>query len=1094
MPTIGSWVLGWVAVALVSAVVVPMACALTADHLIISEVNWPATRAPKGSQAIKLVNPTASAIALDDVYLTDATLSPSAMYYNITLTTPAAANPGGTAAQDFHVRFPAGATVAAGDTLVIAVNGSEEYIAEYGVTPDYELVEDGLNPDAIPDLVAAFPGSVNVDLSLVGTEPVLDRTVESLVLYTWDGETDLVQDLDYLVWGTNTNARVDKSGVTIGSDTYLADTAVTSQTPAATSLLAGQSLRRASDDEGDGETDGGTGNGLTGHDETGENLGATFGTETGFDVPAPPASATPAAPVLTVEATVPAIPNAGGATTLSVAVDSYSTVTSVTFYYTVDGGAPSTVTGTEGAGAWTGEVPQQAEGTVIAWWAEAVNSDGGSALIPVSAPLYVNSYTVGAAPVTGEGAEKLMFTEVSYGPNVYPFTGIEDFAFDFVEIYNPNDYDVDLSDYYLTDATSHYPEVTYGGDPQLYFQIANGEINRDRLGGGDYSDFFARFPDGYTIGAGELVVISIAPGDLFEGEFGFLPDIALYEAEGHTSAAPVMREVFANSIYGGVITDEDLLPELDEHYGESLVLFHWDGNSDLVTDVDFFANGTSKTGAYSVGFDKTGITSGSSTYADDTPIDSQAWYSAVLESDTQSYQRSVEDEGDQTATGGNGVDGRDETSENFTTTYDTATFTPGTWDLSNNGGEPTGDAAKLLMTEISYGPNVYPFQGIEDFANDFVEIYNPNDFDVDLSNYYLTDATSHYSEVNFGGSAQVYYNIASGAANRDRLGGGDYSDFFARFPDGYTLGANEMIVVSIAPGDLYEGVFGQLPDIALYEAEGHTSDAPLMREVFSSSIYGGTITDEDSLPELDEHYGESVVLFYWDGQSDLVTDIDFFANGTSNSGAYSVGFDKTGITSGSSAYQDDTPVLSQLWYSDVLESATQSYQRSIADEGDQTATGGNGVDGRDETSEDFVATFAPGPYTPGSWEFAGGGVEPGEETEEPMLVIDMLAKTFIPREGDTYPLRFKITTSGDYEFRLRIFDQEGRLVRTLYDSRFDHSILSGFYETIEWDGRNDRFELVRAGLYLAHFSVIDLDTHNEVTKVMPVVAASRLEK
>ncbi len=1095
--------LGWTAAVLLGSVLVPLAGAVTADHLIIAEANWPGTRAPRGSQAIKLVNPTGSAIAMDNVYLTDATLSPNTVYYNITLTSPATANPGGAAAQDFHVRFPVGYSIAAGDTVVIAVNGSDEYEAEYGVTPDFELIEDGLAPDAVPELAPAFPGSVNIDLSLTGTSPVLDRTAESLVLYTWDGSSDLVADLDYVFWGTNENARINKTGVTIGASTYLADTSTGSQIPAATSLLAGQSLRRSSDDEGDGETDGAAGNGLTGHDETGEDLSATFGVQNGWMSASAPVAAAPAAPVVTADETVPAIPHAGSATDVSIALESFSAVTAVTFHYAVDGGADNTVSGTDNAGTWSSQIPQQSEGAVVTWWAEAVNSDGGTALFPVSAPIFVNSFTVQAEPVSGAGAEKLLITEVNAGVNIYsgsPFTGMEQLAMEFIEIHNPNAYEVDLSDYYLTDG------VFYGSSTsQLYWQIALGNPSYDTVGGGNYNDFHARFPDGYTMAAGATITISIAGSDWFNGVYGEMPDLELYEDGTSADAIPDMRPVYGpaddqNSIHDSTnsATGTDQIPrgipELEEHYGEPVILYHWVEGADLVTDVDFFGFGPSATGTYPVGFKKTGVTIGASSYQPDTDPANQRWHETVVEDGVQSYQRNDLTEGDQTASGGNGVDGRDETSEDMATTFEIATAAPGTLEVgggNGGGGEPTGDAAKLLMTEISFGPNVYPFQSIEDFSQDFVEIYNPNDFDVDMSDYYLTDATSHFVEVRFGGSAQVYYQIANGAINRDRLGGGDYSDFFGRFPDGFTIGAGEIIVVSIAPADLYEGVFGMLPDVGLYETADHTSAAPVMRDVFSNSRWGGDVTVEDDLPELDEHYGETLVLFYWDGESDLVTDVDFFANGTSKDAEYSVGFDKSGVTSGASTYANETSIADQAWYADVVEDAQNSYQRVIADEGDQTATGGNGVGGRDETSEDFVVTFAPAPYTPGTWEFAGTGG--GGEGEEATLQFDMQARTFMPRSQETFPFRFKVTAS-DFEFRLRIFDQEGRLVRTMYDSRFDDPILPGIFKTVEWDGRNDTYELVRAGLYIAHFSIVDIETGNEETELMPVVVASRLDK
>ena len=78
----------------------------------------------------------------------------------------------------------------------------------------------------------------------------------------------------------------------------------------------------------------------------------------------------------------------------------------------------------------------------------------------------------------------------------------------------------------------------------------------------------------------------------------------------------------------------------------------------------------------------------------------------------------------------------------------------------------------LLLSEIV----VTPTEG------EFVEIHNPTGSTIDLSDVYLTDAT-------FAGGGTFYYNIVTGT----NAGGGGFSDFHARFPDG----------ASIGPGGLY---------------------------------------------------------------------------------------------------------------------------------------------------------------------------------------------------------------------------------------------------------------------------------------------------
>ncbi len=1093
-------VFGWLVAVLVVGGLAPLALAVPADHLIISEVNWQNSRAPKGSQCIKIVNPTVDGILMEDVYLTDATLSPNSVYYNITLSDPGTSNPGGTASQDFHVRFPAGYTMAAADTVIIALNGSEDYFAEYGVLPDFELFEDGLTADEIPDMVAAFPGSINA--LYPNADPILDRTSESLILYSWDGTSDLVDDLDYLIWGSNENFRVSKTGVVRGSSTYEVDTATGNQITAVATINAGFSLRRVDGDEGDGETDGGLGNGITGHDETGEDLATTFQPISGLLVPAPPAALAPSAPVFSAPVTEPATPHAGLATTLSVTLDSFSSVTGVTFHYSLGGIDQAPLTGVDDAGTWTAQIALQPEGTAITWFCEAVNADGGTSFYPASAPLYFSSFSVEAAPVAGEGADKLLITEVNVGPHVYPYTGMSDIAAEFIEIHNPNDFDVDLSDYYLSDAISHV-----SGD-QLYWNIALG-ATEDNVGGGNYNDFTARFPDGFMIEAGAVIVISVAGSDLFQSTYGELPDLELYEDGVAADAIPDMRPVFTNGDGGDSIYTPDRapgsdgmpdgIPDLEDHYGEPLIFFQWTEGAELVTDIDIFIWGEEKVGSFNYAFDKSGVTVGSSTYADDTPVDTQDWYTAMVGGGS-SYQRVDLTEGTQAGTGSNGVDGRDETSENWSTTFEAAATTPG--ELEGGGGGPGGGggegAMKLLITEISAGPNFYPdFGGMDDIASEFIEIHNPNDVDVDLSDFYLTDSINY----SFG-SNQVYYRLVLGATESN-VGGGNYNDFHARFPEGYTIEANGTVVISIAGSDLFYGIFGEQPDLELYEDGATADDIPDMRPLFTNGDGGDSIFTEGrtagsdgmprGIPELEEYYGEPVILYYWDGESDLVTDIDAFIFGETKTGDFRQGFDKTGITIGSSTYLSDTAVDDQNWFTDTGDIGTVSYHRINHTEGDQVASGGNGVDGRDETSEDWTDTFAPESFSPGYYPLAntgGGGSEPQEEA---LFELQTKAVTFLPREGEEYNFKFRISAT-NFEFRLRIFDRGGRLIRTLYDSRFDDSVLPGIFKNVPWDGRSDTYELVRAGMYIAHFSIVDVETGTEETKAIPVVVASRLEK
>ncbi|MBT7311097.1 hypothetical protein HN843_05000 [bacterium] len=71
---------------------------------------------------------------------------------------------------------------------------------------------------------------------------------------------------------------------------------------------------------------------------------------------------------------------------------------------------------------------------------------------------------------------------------------------------------------------------------------------------------------------------------------------------------------------------------------------------------------------------------------------------------------------------------------------------------------------------------------------------------------------------------------------------------------------------------------------------------------------------------------------------------------------------------------------------------------------------------------------------------------------------------------------------------------EGRVVRTMFDSRFDGaaSVVEEDPTRRDWDGRNDRYEIMPAGMYIVHLSVVDKITGEQTTKTAPAVVATRL--
>jgi hypothetical protein len=130
-------------------------------------------------------------------------------------------------------------------------------------------------------------------------------------------------------------------------------------------------------------------------------------------------------------------------------------------------------------------------------------------------------------------------------------------------------------------------------------------------------------------------------------------------------------------------------------------------------------------------------------------------------------------------------------------------------------------------------------------------------------------------------------------------------DFVIRFPAGAELVSGGRAVVSLSSATAYAAVYGGAPD---YDLDGADSGAPAMRGVY-----------------------------------------------TSTSGLAAQGVDKTGVTVGAATYADDTNLATQAFI--LTHNDGFSTSRCDSTETTEAQSGGNGIAGADETSEDFSAAF-----------------------------------------------------------------------------------------------------------------------------------------
>jgi len=285
------------------------------NHLLISEVCIDGGGSPD-DEYIEIHNPTNAAIDLSQVYLTDGTLSTSSRFYWKIAQAANKADSYSRDPSDFIVRFPSGTSLAANGYLVIGVadfqpggtsgtgGGNVTFFDAFGRDPDFEIRK-GSDGDSIPEMVdLKSDAALNFDSigSSIAANTGLTNGDEVVILFQWDGQTNLVQDLDYLIYGpTNTGSGIEavsKTGVVVNGDAYKADTGLAQQdellTPRNRVLVNGTTpftLQRKDRYEGNEAST--NGNGLTGHDETNEDLTNTFGQ---YDMPGSPGFGYPARP------------------------------------------------------------------------------------------------------------------------------------------------------------------------------------------------------------------------------------------------------------------------------------------------------------------------------------------------------------------------------------------------------------------------------------------------------------------------------------------------------------------------------------------------------------------------------------------------------------------------------------------------------------------------------------------------------------------------------------------------------------------------------------------------------------------------------
>ena len=216
---------------------------------------------------------------------------------------------------------------------------------------------------------------------------------------------------------------------------------------------------------------------------------------------------------------------------------------------------------------------------------------------------------------------------------------------------------------------------------------------------------------------------------------------------------------------------------------------------------------------------------------------------------------------------------------------------------------PGAAGPHVLLTEVALSPA----------GSEFIEIANPTSAAVDLSNYYLSDSGD-------------YWKLPVATPN---LGA---ADFIARFPTGAMITPGAVITVATGSVATFMTAYGAAP---------------------TYSIQDGTMATvaSNGTPSL-TNAGEIVVLFQWDGSAPLVADVDMLLAGVPDAA--------NGLVS-----KSQMPQLGCTYAADANTVAAQpsappagkSTKRIALEGSSETHSGGNGLTGDDETSENTAMTW-----------------------------------------------------------------------------------------------------------------------------------------
>lgn len=669
-------------------------------------------------------------------------------------------------------------------------------------------------------------------------------------------------------------------------------------------------------------------------------------------------------------------------------------------------------------------------------------------------------------PVLLFGQGHLLISEV-----YVPASGVQNHAF--VEIYNPTNAAIATDNLYL----ANY---------KTYYEVVNDQFSTQ-------SDaFLVQFPSG-TIASKQTVTVALYGSD-YKSQYG---NSATYEIGSQDDSAADMTVHYKGANI-----------KLSSSKG-MLILFNWDGSNDLVQDVDYAGWGTFTTGLMdktNIQIDGKDVDSNTSAYKADIAPASQK--KLKIPTGEKSLQRAGIVETDEIASGGNGVGGHNEASEDLASSFLEGAPSPGTF--SEIPGDGTGNVTASLQSVVGGEENdiTFSFSTSINYTITKIELTIPSGWswgeasgDVVLSGTAFTSAQIAVNGSVITISDVALTTLANGTVQVKKLTAptdskqGLFTTKTAVAGGNLTAISNTPVItitnfITIAEArNLPSGTAAEIKGVIVI-------GAGVLRNDFTSAYIadetGGIQVYKPGSIDPDVVRGSEVIM---SGEIDEFNGVKQFSN-------YTITVLNQNV---------DLPKAKELSTKEASDASHEGAFLKLVGRIEDKYTAGPGVnielnDGSGavvvrvwETSNvdlnnfnqnDFVNIIGIHSLYNGAGQVLlayNADIDTVKFDDAP-IDLEVPNKPFAPDQHESFDIKYSAGMENSH-VTMRIYDLGGRLIRTLFDGTG-----SPIKTTISWDGRNEYGDLATIGAYILHFEITNEETGKRQEKVAPIVVGTILSR